>query len=73
MEYSWEDVSPCPDNLVEHRVGVMRFITGLSPAVFKDIFYFYLGCPLPGDGPDGHLPSNICGFGPVSDRIRGVI
>ena len=37
------------------------------PAVFQDAFYLYLGRPLPGEGPDGHLPSKIdsgAGFGP---------
>jgi hypothetical protein len=32
----------------------------------------YYSC-LSGDGPDGHLPSLIYSFGPVSARIRRVI
>ncbi len=44
-----------------------------QPAVFKDAFRFFHCCPLPGEGPEGYLPSNIDGVGPVSVRIRGVI
>ncbi len=40
------------------------------PAVFKVAFYSYLGCPLPGKGPDGHFPSKIDSFGPVLVWIR---
>ncbi len=39
------------------------------------MFYLVLGRPspgVPGEGPDGHVPSKIEGFGPVSARIRGV-
>ncbi len=43
------------------------------PAVWKDAFYFDLGCPLPGEGPNGHLPSKIDSFGPVLVRFRGSI
>ncbi len=43
------------------------------PVVFKYVFYFYVGCPLPGEGRDGHLPSKIDSVGSVSVRIRGVI
>ncbi len=51
--------------------GPEALLSYLSPAVFKEAFYFHLGCPFPGEGPDGHLPSNIDSFGPVSVRIRG--
>ncbi len=43
-----------------------------SPAVFQAAFYFYLGSPLPGEGLDGHVPSNMDSLGPVSSRIRGI-
>ncbi len=43
----------------------------LVPAVTKDAFYFYLCCPLPGEGPDGHFPANIGSSGPVSAQNRG--
>ncbi len=39
----------------------------------KDAFYFYLGCPLPGKGPDGLFRSKPIVLFLVSVRIRGVI
>ena len=40
---------------------------------FKDVFYDYLGCPLPREGPDGNLPWKIIRFYTISVRRRGVI
>ncbi len=60
-------------NMGSAPVSMHRESGLVSPAVFEDAFYFYLGCPLPGEGPDGHFPSKFDSVGQVSVRIRGVI
>jgi hypothetical protein len=57
-----------PDSM--SSAGRTKNQPGDLPAVLKDAFYVYLGSPLPGEGPDGHFPSRINSFGPVSVRIQ---
>jgi hypothetical protein len=46
-----------------------RWDPDLVPAESKDAFQVYLGCPLPGEGPDGHVPLKANSFGPASGVI----
>ncbi len=41
--------------------------------VLNIFFIFFSWPPLPGEGPDCHVPKEIVGFGPIPARIRGFL
>ncbi len=45
---------------------------GILPTALKiTVVLFVLAQRVPGEGPDGHFPQEVEGFGPVPARIRG--